>query len=156
MQKAIVGAGCFWEVQHLFDNIKGVVSTKVGYIGGNTQNPTYKEVCRGDTNHIEAVEIIFDESLISYEEILDIFFKNHNPTTPNRQGVDVGTQYRSAILYTNESQKEVANSTMQKQQDTTYKGVKIVTQILQATTFYQAEEYHQKYIEKNRDGGCSV
>ena len=156
MEKATFAAGCFWGVEETFRNINGVVSTRVGYIGGNFDNPTYEDVCSGKTNHAEAVEIEYDEHLISYETLLDIFWKMHNPTTPNRQGPDVGTQYRSAIFYHNEHQKETAEMSKQVLEESCIYSSPIVTQITEATTFWEAEEYHQKYLMKKGKGSCHI
>lgn len=147
--KATFGAGCFWHVEDLFSKTKGVKSTKVGYIGGNLPNPTYEEVCTDRTGHAEAVEVEYDPNEISYEDLLDVFWNNHNPTTMNRQGPDVGIQYRSAIFYHDEKQKEIAEKS-KKQLDSSGKyDNPIVTEITPAPTFYKAEEYHQKYFKKN-------
>ncbi|QEE14242.1 peptide-methionine (S)-S-oxide reductase MsrA [Promethearchaeum syntrophicum] len=155
-EKATFAAGCFWGVEYMFSNIKGVVKTEVGYTGGTTKSPTYQQVCTRNTGHAEAVDIIFDPSIISYEELLYAFFKNHDPTTPNRQGVDVGSQYRSAIFYHTQEQSEMAKSVMNSIEKTDLYSKPIVTQIVAATQFYPAEEYHQKYFEKNGMKGCSV
>ncbi len=148
MKQAIFGAGCFWSVEQDFIETKGVVDTKVGYTGGATSNPTYKEVCRGDTGHAEAINVTFDESIISYEQILQTFWKTHDPTHVNRQGVDVGTQYRSAIFYVDEQQKTTAEQSIRELQSTMKKP--IATQLTPAVTFYDAEEYHQRYVMKKR------
>lgn len=146
MEKATFAAGCFWGVESIYQQIPGVIDTKVGYTGGKTDHPTYKDVCDKDTGHAEAIEITFDPDKVSYEELLDIFWRMHNPTTPNRQGPDVGSQYRSAVFYHSEAQKKAAEKEMKKaQKDWKYK---IVTQLVPAATFYDAEDYHQKYFEK--------
>ena len=147
--KATFGAGCFWHVEDLLSKTKGVTSTKVGYIGGQLPDPTYEEVCTDKTGHAEAVEVEYDPDEISYGELLDIFWKNHNPTTLNRQGPDVGIQYRSAIFYHNDQQKEVAEKSKQLLDESTQYGHPIVTQIIAAPIFYPAEEYHQKYFKKH-------
>ena len=155
-EKAIFAAGCFWGVEYLFSRIKGVAKTTVGYTGGTPKNPTYQQVCTGNTGHAEAVEIVFDPNIIPYEELLHIFFKNHDPTTPNRQGVDVGSQYRSVIFYHTQKQSELAKSEINSLEKTNLFSRPIVTQIVAATKFYQAEGYHQKYFDKNGINGCSI
>jgi len=145
--KAIFAAGCFWGVQSEFDKVKGVKKTTVGYIGGTKTKPSYEQVCTSLTGHAEAIEIEFDSKVVSYDKLLDIFFKIHNPTTKNRQGFDIGKQYRSAIFYHNEEQKVQAEKSIEKHQKDFDKP--IVTKIAKATTFYPAEEYHQKYNKKN-------
>lgn len=148
--KATFGAGCFWHVEDLLSKTRGVKSTQVGYTGGQLPNPTYEEVCTDRTGHAEAVEVEYDPNEISYEELLDVFWNNHNPTTLNRQGPDVGIQYRSAIFYHNDEQKEIAEKSKQTLDKSGKYGATIVTQIVPAPTFYKAEEYHQKYFKKNR------
>jgi peptide-methionine (S)-S-oxide reductase len=147
--KATFGAGCFWHVEDLLSKTKGVKSTKVGYIGGQLPNPTYEEVCTDKTGHAEAVEVEYDPNEISYEELLDVFWNNHNPTTLNRQGPDVGIQYRSAIFYHNDEQKEIAEKSKQTIDKSGKYGNPIVTEIIPTPTFYDAEEYHQKYFKKH-------
>ncbi len=146
----IFGAGCFWGVEESFLNIEGVTETEVGYIGGTTSNPTYEDVCRGDTNHAEAVRVFYDSDIIVYEELLDIFFSIHNPTTLNRQGYDFGTQYRSVIFYHDDVQKKISEDKIRILNNKTFQN-KISTTIEKATTFWVAEEYHQKYIRKKQD-----
>ena len=146
----IFAAGCFWGVEESFLSTQGVTETEVGYIGGTTSNPSYEDVCRGDTNHAEAVRVFFDSEIIMYEELLDVFFKIHNPTTLNRQGYDFGTQYRSAIFYQNDSQKKISEDKIKVLNNKTFQN-KITTTIEEATTFWIAEEYHQKYIRKKQD-----
>jgi peptide-methionine (S)-S-oxide reductase len=146
--KATFGAGCFWHVEDLLSKTKGVTSTAVGYIGGQLPNPTYEEVCTDQTGHAEAVEVEFNPDEISYEKLLDIFWHNHNPTTLNRQGPDIGNQYRSAIFYHNEIQKEIAEKSKQSLDSSKSFPDPIVTQIIPAPKFYKAEEYHQKYFKK--------
>ena len=147
--KATFGAGCFWHVEDLLSKTKGVKSTKVGYTGGQLPNPTYEEVCTDKTGHAEAVEVEYDPDEISYGELLDVFWNNHNPTTLNRQGPDVGIQYRSAIFYHNDEQKEIAErSKVAVEQSGRYQDP-VVTQIVPAPEFYKAEEYHQKYFKKH-------
>jgi peptide-methionine (S)-S-oxide reductase len=151
---AMFGAGCFWGIQYEFDQLKGVIKTKVGYAGGHTESPTYKEVCTDTTGHAEVVEVIYDPEMISYEKLLDAFWQMHDPTTMNRQGPDIGSQYRSIIFYFDEHQKELA----EKSKETLGKSGKfkdpIVTEIIPASPFYEAEEYHQKYFEKTGQKVC--
>lgn len=148
MQKATFGAGCFWGVEAAFQKVKGVHSTKVGYMGGHLKNPTYEDVCTDKTGHVEVVHITFEPTKISYEQLLDVFWDIHDPTQLNRQGPDRGTQYRSVIFYHNQQQKKIAeNSKRNKQKSGKFKK-KIVTEIIPAQEFYPAEEYHQKYFEK--------
>ena len=147
--KATFGAGCFWHVEDLLNKTKGVKSTAVGYIGGQLQNPTYEEVCTDKTGHAEAVEVEYDPNEISFQELLDVFWSNHNPTTLNRQGPDVGIQYRSAIFYHDETQKEIAENSKQSLEKSEKYDSPIVTEIVPAPTFYKAEEYHQKYFKKH-------
>lgn len=149
---ATFAAGCFWGVQALFDAVPGVLSTKVGYTGGATKNPTYDDVCSDSTGHAEAIEIEFDADKVSFDKLLKIFWENHDPTTPNRQGPDEGTQYRSAIFYHSEAQKKIAETSRDDLQKRASK--KIVTQIVKATAFYAAEDYHQKYLEKRGKNIC--
>ena len=156
MEKATFAAGCFWGVDMIFRKIDGVLSTMVGYTGGHTQNPTYDQVCSGTTGHAESVEIVFDPDKVSYEKLLNIFWDNHNPTTLNRQGPDVGSQYRSAVFYHNDRQKELALSIKEKLQKSGQFKSEIVTEIVIANTFYKAEEYHQQYLEKREIGGCKI
>jgi len=147
--KATFGAGCFWHVEDLFSKTKGVNSTAVGYIGGKLSNPTYEEVCTDKTGHAEAVEVDYNPDEISFEELLKIFWENHNPTTLNRQGPDVGIQYRSAIFYHDDKQKEIAEHSKQTLETLGKYDLPIVTEITPAPTFYKAEEYHQKYFKKH-------
>lgn len=146
MEKATFAAGCFWGVQKKFDQVEGVVSTRVGYTGGTKENPKYKEVCTGTTGHAEAIEITFDPQIISYEQLLAVFWEIHDPTTSNRQGPDVGSQYRSAIFYHSPEQEKLAKASKEKASEKY--GKPIVTEITEATTFYEAEKYHQKYLNK--------
>jgi len=147
-EKARFAAGCFWGVQKEFDKIKGVISTSVGYSGGKSKNPIYEEVGSGKTGHAESIEIVFDSSKVSYEKLLDVFWKIHDPTTPNRQGLDIGSQYRSIIFYANKDQKNIAVKSKNQKQKKSNK--KIVTEIIRADRFYPAEEYHQKYYQKHK------
>ena len=147
--KATFGAGCFWHVEDLLNKTKGVKSTTVGYIGGQLQNPTYEEVCTDKTGHAEAVEVEYDPDEISFKDLLNVFWTNHNPTTLNRQGPDVGIQYRSAIFYHDKTQKEIAEKSKQELDQTGKFDNPIVTEIVPAPIFYKAEEYHQKYFKKH-------
>ncbi len=154
MEKATFAAGCFWHVEEAFRQLKGVVSTTVGYIGGTTKNPTYEDVCTDNTGHAEAVEITFDPKKISYEELLTVFWDIHDPTTKNRQGPDIGTQYRSAIFYHSEEQKKQAEQSKMSLEQSGKIRKKIVTEILKVTIFYPAEEYHQHYLLKHKLASC--
>ena len=147
MKKAMFGAGCFWGVEYNFSKLEGVSEVVSGYSGGKTSNPTYEQVCSNSTEHAEVVMIDYDETVISYEDLLDSFWKKHDPTTLNRQGLDIGNQYRSAIFYYDEEQKELAQKSLNEFQKKLNK--KIVTEITKADTFWKAEEYHQKYFEKH-------
>tara|TARA_B100001013_G_scaffold286355_1_gene186165 strand:- start:205 stop:681 length:477 start_codon:yes stop_codon:yes gene_type:complete len=147
--KATFAAGCFWGVEEEFSKIEGVISTKVGYAGGNIPSPTYEMVCSGETDHAEAIMIEYDEKLISYDKLLEVFWKIHDPTTLNRQGLDVGTQYRTAIFYHNLEQKEVSLKSKEKRSSKNIYKNPIVTEIKEFDEFYVAEEYHQKYFQKN-------
>lgn len=155
--KATFAAGCFWGVEELFRHVNGVKSTQVGYTGGSFNNPTYEDVCSGKTGHAEAVQVEYDPSKISYEDLLTIFWYNHNPTTMNQQGPDIGEQYRSAVFFHNPDQKSAAIELKEKLQGVAQKrfGEKIVTEIVPALTFFRAEEYHQRYLEKNGLAQCS-
>ncbi|HCI79014.1 MAG TPA: peptide-methionine (S)-S-oxide reductase, partial [Ktedonobacter sp.] len=145
-EKATFGAGCFWGVEAAFRQIKGVVATTVGYEGGTFANPTYRDVCTDRTGHAEAVQVEYDPARVSYNDLLNVFWENHNPTTLNRQGPDVGTQYRSVIFYNSpEQQKEAIASKEQLQASGKYRRP-IVTEIVPASTFYRAEDYHQQYL----------
>lgn len=154
MEQAIFAAGCFWGVQYYFDQVPGVVKTTVGYTGGTTKNPTYEEVLSHTTGHAEAVLVEFDPKKVSYETLVKQFFRMHDPTQLNRQGPDVGSNYRSAIFYLNDSQKDIAERVKQSTQKTT--PVPIVTEITPAGQFYEAEDYHQKYTERTGRGMCHV
>lgn len=149
---ATLAGGCFWGVEELFRVLPGVVETYVGYMGGHIENPLYPEVKKGNTGHAEAIKIVYDSNKIKYEEILRYFFRLHDPTTVNRQGEDVGSQYRSAIFYHSEEQKECALKIKDEVQKSGKWQGTIVTEIVPATTFYRAEEYHQKYLVKNPNG----
>ena len=146
MEKALFGAGCFWGVEETFRKIPGVVKTEVGYTGGHTLNPSYQSICEGDTNHVEVVLVEYDNKIISYDKLLHHFWNCHDPTTLNRQGPDIGTQYRSAIFYFDDNQKKLA--TESKINFAKENNLIIVTEISQLSDYYKAEEYHQKYIQK--------
>ncbi len=154
VEKAIFAAGCFWGVQYYFDQVPGVVETRAGYTGGRTKNPTYEQVCGHTTGHAEAVEVAFDPKQVSYKVLVKHFFRMHDPTQLNRQGPDIGNQYRSAIFYTSAEQREVAEKV--KQQAAAGFDKPIVTQIAQAAPFYPAEDYHQKYAERTGRGMCHI
>lgn len=153
-EKAAFAAGCFWGVEETFRQTKGVTSTAVGYEGGSYLNPTYQDVCTDRTGHAETVEIEYDPTQISYEQLLDIFWNNHNPTTLNRQGPDIGSQYRSAIFYHTPEQLEIAQASKERLSQSGKFKRPIVTQIVPATTFYRAEEYHQHYLQKRGLSHC--
>lgn len=153
-ERAIFAAGCFWGSEEMFRNIKGVVSTRVGYTGGKTKNPSYEDVCTGKTGHAEAIEIKYDPSITSYNELLDVFWGMHDPTMLNRQGPDVGTQYRSAIFYDSARQKMAAIASKEKLERSGKHKKAIVTEITPATEFYPAEDYHQKYYMKRGVKSC--
>jgi methionine-S-sulfoxide reductase len=154
---AVLAGGCFWGMEEILKKIPGVIETKVGYTGGTAPNPTYQQVCGGGTGHAEAVQIIFDPSAISYEELLGYFFRMHDPTTPNRQHNDVGPQYRSAIFYQNAGQKASAEKVKAEFDRSGRFKKPIVTEIAPASEFYPAEEYHQEYLKKNPGGyNCHV
>lgn len=151
---ATFAAGCFWGVQDLFDELKGVTNTTVGYTGGHTKDPTYKEVCSDKTGHAEAIQIEYDPEKISYNQLLTKFWKIHDPTQTNRQGPDIGSQYRSEIFYHNEDQRKAAIKSKNLLEERIGKG-KVATEITANSEFYKAEEYHQKYYKKN-GGSCSI
>ena len=154
MQKAIFGAGCFWGVELTFSKVDGVRSTAVGYCGGNVPNPTYEIVCTGQSGHAEVVLIEFAPDKTSYEKLLNIFWSLHDPTTLNRQGPDIGTQYRSAIFFLDENQETLAKISRDKLKNSGKYKNDIVTEIAEAREFYRAEEYHQKYLENRGLGNC--
>ena len=151
-ETAILAGGCFWGMEEIIRQLPGVIKTTVGYSGGKTADPTYKEVCTGTTGHAEAIEVVFDPARLSYEGLLDYFFRMHDPTTLNRQHNDVGTQYRSAIFYTSEAQKQTAESVKAKLEQAKKFNRPITTEITAASKFYSAEDYHQKYLVKNPGG----
>jgi peptide-methionine (S)-S-oxide reductase len=146
---ATLGNGCFWCTEAIFQNVKGVIKMESGYSGGDTKNPTYKDICTGTTNHAECLQITFNNAILSYEELLKIFWETHDPTTPNRQGNDVGTQYRSIIFYHNENQLSIAEQYKATLNANISFKNPIVTLIEPATTFYKAEDYHQNYYNEN-------
>ena len=148
-QQAIFSAGCFWGVEEKFRKVDGVLETEVGYTGGEAENPTYHEVCGGGTGHIESIKITFDADVVSYGELIDFFFEIHDPTTINQQGPDIGTQYKSAIFYSNEEQKSEAEKKIKEK--THLFPSPIVTAVEKEQTFYKAEEYHQKYLQKLKE-----
>ena len=152
---ATFAAGCFWGVEETFRRIEGVLSTRVGYTGGTTPSPSYEQVCTGQTGHAEAVEIRFDPAVVSYEQLLDAFFEAHDPTQRNRQGPDIGTQYRSAIFYHDQHQRDAAEQAIQRLTDSGRFKNPIATELNPAATFYPAEEYHQQYLAKRGRGACA-
>ena len=154
MQKAIFGAGCFWGVELTFSKIQGVLSTAVGYCGGSVPDPTYEIVCTGQSGHAEVVLVEFDPDKVSYNNLLDTFWSLHDPTTLNRQGPDIGTQYRSVIFFQDEDQAVVAKTSKEKLQESGRFINDIITEIVPAAQFYRAEEYHQKYLEARGLGNC--
>jgi peptide-methionine (S)-S-oxide reductase len=149
LQKATFGMGCFWCTEAIFQRLNGVSVVKSGYEGGDIPNPTYEEVCTGTTNHAEVIEITYDPAKISYDELLEVFWKSHDATTLNRQGADVGTQYRSVIFYHNDEQKSIATKYKEELNKTNAFGKPVVTSIVKAAPFYVAENYHQDYYQKN-------
>jgi peptide-methionine (S)-S-oxide reductase len=146
---AVFGGGCFWCTEALFDELRGVISVMPGYAGGTVKNPTYKKVCTGQTGHAEVIRIEFDSTQITYRDLLTVFFAIHDPTTLNRQGNDVGTQYRSVVLYASEEQKREAERVIQELNDSPAYGRPVVTELKPLGDFYEAEEYHRKYYENN-------
>jgi len=156
MEKATFGAGCFWGVEAAFRQIKGVKATAVGYMGGTLDRPSYKDVCTDRTGHAEVVEVEFDPAEVNYDSLLDVFWENHDPTTMNRQGPDIGTQYRSAIFYHSPEQQAAAAASKEKRQASGHYRRPIVTEITPAATFWRAEEYHQQYLEKRGLAHCHI
>lgn len=150
------GAGCFWGVEATFRNIKGVTSAAVGYAGGATENPTYEDVCSGETGHAEVVQVEFDPTQVTYEQLLEVFWANHDPTTRNRQGPDLGSQYRSAIFSYSPAQQAAAGQSKAKVDASGRFPRPIVTQIEPAPAFYRGEEYHQRYLEKRGQAHCAI
>ncbi|HVO78246.1 MAG TPA: peptide-methionine (S)-S-oxide reductase MsrA [Methanomassiliicoccales archaeon] len=154
LEEATFAAGCFWHVQDAFDKLKGVVETEVGFMGGHTKNPSYKQVCTHTTGHAEVTHLWFDPKVVSYEELVEYFWTMHDPTQVNRQGPDVGDQYRSAIFYYREEQRRIAEESKKKQEASGKSGRPIATLIVPAETFWRAEEYHQKYFQKHGMSVC--
>ena len=155
-EKATFGAGCFWGVEEMFRNIKGVTSATSGYAGGKTENPTYEDVCSDETGHAEVVEVEFDPAQVSYEQLLDVFWRNHDPTTRNRQGPDFGSQYRSVVFYHSPQQQAAAEAKKAELDKSGRFRRPIVTQIEPAPAFYRAEEYHQEYLRKHGRTHCAI
>ena len=156
MAKATFAAGCFWGVEAAFRQLPGVISTRVGYTGGHFSNPTYKDVCSDETGHAEAVEIEYDPAKLSYDKLLEVFWENHDPTQLNRQGPDWGSQYRSAIFFHSPEQEAAAKESKAKLENSGAFGKPVVTQIVPATTFFEAEDYHQQYLEKRGLATCHI
>ena len=156
MAKATFAAGCFWGVEATFRQMPGVNSTRVGYLGGKTENPNYKEVCSNTTGHAEAVEVEFDPAKVGYADLLKVFWENHDPTQLNRQGPDWGTQYRSAIFFHSPEQEAEAKASKESLEKAHHYSKPIVTQIVPAVTFYAAEDYHQQYLEKRGLASCHI
>lgn len=154
MEKATFAAGCFWGVEEKFRKLDGIVSTRAGFTGGNKENPSYEDVCSDSTGHAEAVEITFDPKKISYTELLETFWNSHNPTTQDRQGFDIGSQYRSAIFFHDEEQQKLATESKNELEKTNRFENPIVTEIIPASKFWSAEEYHQQYYKKTGRSGC--
>ena len=156
LETATFAAGCFWGVEATFRRLAGVKSTQVGYIGGPLAKPTYEQVCTDRTGHAEAVEVTFDPKIVSFHDLLEVFWQNHNPTTLNRQGPDVGSQYRSSIFFHSPEQEAEAKSSKEKLEKSGRYSKPIVTQIVPAVTFYEAEDYHQQYLEKRGMASCHI
>ena len=156
MEKAMFGAGCFWGVEATFRQIPGVSDVAVGYSGGHMENPTYEDVCTGKTGHAEVIEVSFDPAVVTYEALLAVLWKCHNPTQLNRQGPDMGTQYRSAIYYYDDEQRKTAERSKKAMEDSGVFRKPIVTEITPVSTFYRGEEYHQRYLEKRGLAHCHV
>lgn len=155
-EKTTFGAGCFWHVEDAFMKVPGVVSTEVGFEGGKTENPSYRDVCTHTTGHAEVTEVTYDPSKVSYDDLLDVFWKIHDPTTMNRQGPDVGDQYRSVIFFHNKEQEAAAKASKEKMEKSGRFRKPIVTQIVPAERFWRAEEYHQKYFQKTGQKACGI
>ena len=154
LMKATFGAGCFWGVEDAFRKLEGVIETTVGYAGGDFDNPSYQDVCSGVTGHAEVVEVIYNPEIVSYTDLLNLFWTIHNPTTLNRQGPDIGAQYRSVIFYHNPEQEKLALESKEKMDSSGRYSSRIVTEIKPVPTFWRAEEYHQQYIEKTGRKSC--
>jgi peptide-methionine (S)-S-oxide reductase len=155
-ETATFGGGCFWGIEETFRNTPGVLDTEVGYAGGRTENPTYQQVCSGRTGHAEVVRVTYDPAQISYQQLLDIFFRSHNPTTPNRQGPDVGEQYRSVVFVHNGEQEQAVRRAVEEVDGSGRFRNPVVTQIVPAGPFYRAEEYHQQYLARRGLGACHI
>jgi len=155
-QTASFAAGCFWGVEARFREVAGVVDAVSGYMGGHREDPTYKEVCHGDTGHAESVQVTFDDEQVSYRDLLDLFFDLHNPTTLNRQGPDFGSQYRSAVFWHSQDQRDAAELKVREVNESGRWPESVVTELAPADRFWRAEEYHQRYFEKNGAGYCHV
>jgi peptide-methionine (S)-S-oxide reductase len=155
-EKATFGAGCFWGVEATFRQVQGVTSATVGYAGGTTENPTYEDVCTDETGHAEVVQVEFDPAQVSYEKLLEVFWRNHDPTTRGRQGPDVGSQYRSVVFYHTPEQQRAAEEFKSKLDQGNHFSRPVVTQIEPALAFYRAEEYHQQYLAKRGRAHCAV
>ena len=156
MEQAIFAAGCFWGIQYYFDQVPGVIKTTVGYTGGHTENPSYEDVCSHTTGHAEATLIEFDPKVVTYEELLIHLFRIHDPTQLNRQGPDIGDSYRSAIFYTNDNQRQIAEDYISQISMSIENKEPIVTEVTKLAKFYEAEDYHQKYTERTGRGMCHV
>lgn len=156
MQQATFAAGCFWGVEAAFRQLEGVSATSVGYTGGTPPDPTYEQVCTGSTGHAEAVRVEFDPAIVGYDRLLDLFWNCHDPTTLNRQGPDVGTQYRSAIFFHNADQEQQASASLAALAESGKYKNQIVTQVTAAEEFHPAEDYHQQYLEKRGQGSCGI
>jgi peptide-methionine (S)-S-oxide reductase len=155
-EKATFGAGCFWGVEETFRGVKGVTGTAVGYMGGTLQNPTYEDVCTNRTGHAEVVQVEYDPAVVPYDRILQVFWENHDPTTPGRQGPDIGSQYRSVIFFHTLQQEAAAKASREQLQAAGRFRNPIVTEVSPAASFYRAEEYHQRYLEKRGQSHCST
>jgi peptide-methionine (S)-S-oxide reductase len=155
-QTASFAAGCFWGIEARFREVEGVLDAISGYMGGHTLNPTYQDICRGDTGHAEAVQVVFNDEQVSYRELLDLFFDLHNPTTLNRQGPDFGSQYRSAVFWHDDAQRVTVEQKISEVNASGKWPDPVVTQLAKAPEFWRAEEYHQRYFEKNGAGFCKV
>ena len=155
-ETATFGAGCFWGVEEVFRTLPGVTSTAVGYLGGSIKDPTYKDVCTGKTGHAEVMQLEFDPAIVSYRQLLETFWSSHDPTTMNRQGPDLGSQYRSAVFFHTPEQEAAAIESKKELQSSGRFSDPIVTEITPASTFYRAEDYHQKYLEKRGVGSCHI
>lgn len=156
MQMAIFGAGCFWGVEETFRKLSGVIATSVGYMGGTLDHPSYEDVCNHKTGHAEVVQVEFDPSKVTYEQLLNVFWECHDPTTVDRQGPDIGSQYRSVIFYYDDEQKKIAEHSMETLARSGIHGMPIVTEIVPAQTFWRAEDYHQQYFAKRGGGHCHL